>query len=57
MRKRLTESVIDANNCERNNNKRKYVIWKTIEANQPVKKTLIDDEKQQYYKRDTLIND
>ena len=38
MQKRLTESVIDANNCERNNNKRKYVIWKTIEANQPVKK-------------------
>ena len=28
MRKRLTENVIDANNCERNNNERKYVIWK-----------------------------
>ena len=30
MRKRLTESVIDANICERDNNKRKYVIWKII---------------------------
>ena len=28
MRKRLTENVIDANNCERNDNERKYVVWK-----------------------------
>ena len=27
MRKRLAESLIDANNCERKNNERKYVIW------------------------------
>ena len=33
MRKRLTESAIDANNCETNKNERKYVIWKTTEAN------------------------
>ena len=26
--KRLTENVIDANNYERNNNERKYAIWK-----------------------------
>ena len=32
MRKRLTESVIDANNCERNIDERKYVIGKTTEA-------------------------
>ena len=33
MRKRLAESLIDANNCERKNNERKYVIWETTEAN------------------------
>ena len=33
MRKRLTESVIDTSNCKRNNNERKYVIWKTTGAN------------------------
>ena len=32
MRKRQTENVIDAYNCERNNNERKYVIKKTTEA-------------------------
>ena len=32
MRKRLAESLIDANDCERKNNERKYVIWET-EAN------------------------
>ena len=32
MSKRLTESVIDANNCERDNNERKFMIWKTTEA-------------------------
>ena len=33
MWKRLTESVIDTSNCKRNNNERKYVIWKTTGAN------------------------
>ena len=28
-----TESLIDANDCERKNNERKYVIWETTEAN------------------------
>ena len=32
MRKRQTENLIDAYNCERNNNERKYVIGKTTEA-------------------------
>ena len=50
MRKRLTENVIDVNNCERSNNERKYVIWKK-------NRRRIDDEKQQRHKRDTLIND